>query len=90
MIHQLPLRKFRHLAAQPARPEPGKFRYRLDIDIERVEKQPAVGRVGAGSLGTIIKQDMQGIERHARSPEPGRELDQADEIGEVAVAPVAS
>ena len=61
----------------------------LDVDIERVEKQPAVRRIGAAIAGPIVEQGMQRIEADAVGAEMVRELDQAGEIGEIAHAPVA-
>ena len=55
VIDQLALRKLCHLVLEPGGRKPRKFRDRIDIDIERIEKQPAVGRVRARGLGAIVE-----------------------------------
>ena len=66
-----------------------KFGKLFDVDIERVEKQPAVRRIGAAIARAIVEQGMQRIEADAVGTEMIGEFDQAGEIGEVAHAPVA-
>src|SRR5258708_27448149 len=74
---------------EASRAESGKFRDGLDIDVERVEKKPAVRRIRAGGVSVLIKQRMQRIERNAGGTELGRKGEQARQIGEVAMAPIA-
>ena len=47
----------------------------FDVDIERVEKQPAVRRVRAAIAGPVVEQCVQRIEADAVCPEITRELD---------------
>jgi len=58
---------------EPGSPQAGKFRDGLDVDVERVEKQSAVRRVGTGLLGAIGKQRMQWIQADGgRTPRGGK------------------
>ena len=66
-----------------------KFRQLFDVDIERIEKQPAVGRIRAAIAGTIVEQRVQRIEADAVSAKMRGEFDHAFEIGEIADAPIA-
>ena len=66
-----------------------KFRKLFDVDIERVEKQPAVRRIGAAIARAIVEQGMQRIEADAVGAEMIGEFDQAGEVGKVTYAPVA-
>src|SRR6185295_1848812 len=61
----------------------GIFRDGFDVDIERVEKEPAAWKIGTCFLGPVIEQRMQRIETNRRSAELGRDLDQVGKIGEV-------
>ena len=74
---------------EPRRNDAGKFGKRFDIDIERVEKQPAIGRVGARLVGTIREQRMQRIEADAGRAAVRRNRHQPPEIAEIAVPPIA-
>ena len=79
-------------AAAPAPPVVGvrlKFGDLLDVDIERVEKQPAVRRIGAAVARPVVEQRMQRIEADAVGAELCGQLDQAFEIGEIANPPIA-
>ncbi|MGY3656972.1 hypothetical protein ACVJ19_003635 [Bradyrhizobium sp. USDA 376] len=67
----------------------GIFRDRLDVDIERIEKQPAVRRIGAAIGRLIVEQHMQRIEADAVGAELLGEPDETGEIGEIADAPIA-
>ena len=66
-----------------------KSRDAFDVDIERIEKQPAVGRIGAAVIGPIVEQCMQRIEADAIRAQLSRQFDQPFEIAEVADSPVA-
>jgi hypothetical protein len=68
----------------------GKFVDGFHIDIERIEKQPAVGRIGAGVLGALGKQRVQRIETDGGDAARRGDLNQMLEIGEIAVPPVAA
>jgi hypothetical protein len=59
------------------------------INVERIEKQPAVGRIRTRLVRLIIKQRMQRVDSNRGSAPRRRDLKQLIEIGEVAVAPVA-
>jgi hypothetical protein len=89
VIDQLALPKLFHLALQSGCGKAGKLRYRLDIDIKRVEEQPAVRRIRACGLGMVIEQSVQRVEGDARSTELARKLEEAFEVGEVTMTPVA-
>ena len=67
----------------------GVFRDRFDIDIERVEKQPGAGRIGARRFGMREEQGMQRIEADDGGTDIGRHIDQFAEVGEVADTPIA-
>lgn len=67
----------------------GKLRDGLDVDIERVEKQPAVRRIGAAIGGVVVEQNMQRIEPDAIGAELPAEPDKIGEVGEIANAPIA-
>src|SRR6185312_14612668 len=60
----------------------------LDIDVECIEKQPAVRRVGAEFAGPVIEQRMQRIEADAFRTEFGGQCNQTGEIGEIPHAPI--
>ena len=66
-----------------------KFRELLDVDIERIEKQPAVRRIGTAIAGTIVEQGMQRIEADAVGPQVMRQFDQAAQVGEIPHPPIA-
>ena len=61
----------------------------FDVDIERVEKQPAVRRIGAAIARAVVEQRVQRIEADAVGAEMIGEFDQAGEVGEIAHAPIA-
>ncbi|MEY9443706.1 hypothetical protein ABIE82_001154 [Bradyrhizobium diazoefficiens] len=67
----------------------GKFRDRLDVDVERIEKQPAVRRIGAAIGRVVVEQHVQRIEADAVGPELFCEPDEIGKVGEIADAPVA-
>ena len=66
-----------------------KFGKLFDVDIERVEKQPAVRRIRAAVARAVVEQGVQRIEADAVGAEMIGEFDQAGEVGEVTHAPVA-
>ena len=66
----------------------GVFRDRFDIDIERIEKQPRAGRVGARLLGAGKEQRVQGVEPDHGGSDIGGDVDQFAKVGEVADPPV--
>ena len=66
-----------------------KFGKLFNVDIERVEKQPAVRRIRAAVARAVVEQGVQRIEADAVGAEMIGEFDQAGEVGEVAHAPVA-
>ena len=66
-----------------------KFRDGLDVDIERIEKQPAVRRIGAAIGRMIVEQHMQRIEPDTVGAQLLGEPDEARQIGEIADAPIA-
>ena len=74
---------------QAGRSQPGKFRYRLHVDVERIEKETAVREVRAWLRRPIIEQSMQRIEADAGGSEISGKVDERAQIGEVAVAPIA-
>ncbi len=61
----------------------------LDVDIERIEKQPAVRRIGAAIGRTVVEQGMQRIETDAVGAQLTGEPDQRFEIGKIPDSPVA-
>src|ERR1044071_3990197 len=67
----------------------GKFLDRFDIDIERIEKYPAVGRIGTRLLGAIGKQRVEWVESDAGRAKLTCRFHEVSEIGEIAVAPVS-
>src|SRR6185437_11536875 len=62
---------------------------RLRIDIESIEEQAAVRRIGAAIAGAVVEQRMQRIEADAVGAELMGKPDQAFEIGKIPHAPVA-
>src|SRR5712692_8920129 len=66
-----------------------KFRYRFHVDVKRVEKEPAVGKIRARFLRSIIKAGVQRIEPDARGAEIGSKIDECKKIGKIAVSPIA-
>ena len=66
------------------------FLDRLDVDIERIEKQPAVRRVRtARATRPVIKLRVQRVEPDAGAAEIGDDVEQLREIAEIAVPPVS-
>ena len=61
----------------------------FDVDIERVEKQPAVGRIWAAIGRAVVEQRMQRIEADAVGAQMIGKFDQPFKIGEIANSPVA-
>src|SRR5581483_1479602 len=67
----------------------GEFGNSLDVDVERIEEQPAVGRIGARLFGPIREQGVQRVEPDAGSTDSSGKLDQLRQIGEIAMTPVS-
>ncbi len=67
----------------------GEFGDGLDVDIERIEEQPAVGRIRAAIGRMVVEQDVQRIEPDTVGAELLGEPHQICKIGEIADAPVA-
>ncbi len=66
------------------------FLDRLDVDVERIEKQPAVRRIRAARAARpVIKLRVQRVEPDAGAAEIGDDVQQRREIAEIAVAPVS-
>src|SRR5450631_2293021 len=65
------------------------FRQLLNVDIERIQKQPAVWRIRAAMGGAVIEQRMQWIEADAIRSQLAGEFDQPFEIGEIPDPPIA-
>src|SRR6267154_4365771 len=65
------------------------FRQFLNVDIERIEKQPAVRRIGAAIGGAVIEQRVERIEADTIRPQLAREIKQPFEVAEVPDSPVA-
>ncbi len=65
------------------------FRNFLDVDIERVQKQPAVRRIWAAIHRPVIEQRMEGVEPHPVGAQRPCEFDQLLKVGEIADAPIA-
>src|SRR3954449_13182845 len=59
--------------SQPGCFQPGKFRHRLNVDIEWIEEEPAVGKIRTCLVRPIIEQSMQRVESDARCAEIGGE-----------------
>ena len=74
---------------QPGRFQSGKFRHRCDVDIKWIKKEAAVGKIRTCLVRPIIEQSMQRVEFDARCAEIGGEVDERDQIGKIAVAPIA-
>jgi len=66
-----------------------KFRKFFNVNIERIQKQPAVRRIGAAIGGAVIEQRVQRIEADTIRPQLAREIKQPFEVGEVPDSPVA-
>src|SRR4029078_12449272 len=67
------------------------FLDRLHIDVERIEELTAVRRIRtARTFGTIVELSMQRVETNAGAAKAGDDSQQLGEVGEIAVAPVAS
>src|SRR3954465_8452167 len=75
--------------SQPGRFQPGKFRHRPNVDIKWIEKEAAVGKIRTCLVRPIIEQSMQRVESDARCPDIGGKVDERDQIGKIAVAPIA-
>ena len=61
----------------------------FDVDIERIQEQPAVWRIGTAIGGPVVEQSVQGIETDAIGSQIARQFDQRFEVGKVADSPVA-
>ena len=59
IIDQLALPKMCDLLLERSGAKAGKFRHRIEIDIKRVEKKPAAGRIRACLFDSIIEHDVQ-------------------------------
>jgi hypothetical protein len=66
----------------------GKSRCGRHVDIERIQKQPAVRRVGTGILGTLGEQGMEWIEADAGGAKVGGQSHKRREVAEIPMAPV--
>src|SRR5436305_10966792 len=66
-----------------------KSRYPFDVDIQRIQKQPAVRRIWAAIGRPVVAQHVQRIEADSVGTELGCEFDQAVEIAKIPDAPVA-
>ena len=69
--------------------ETREFCDRLDIDVDRIEKQAAVWCIGTAVGGLIVKQRVQRIQADAGASEPRCETEQMLQVGEIADPPVA-
>src|SRR5258707_1425202 len=76
------------LLFQLGRFQAGKFRNRLHVDIEGIEKESAVRCVGAGISCPVLEQRVQRVEPDPRGAEIGSKVDERGEIGKVAVSPI--
>jgi hypothetical protein len=66
-----------------------KSRKLFDVDIKRIEKQPAVRRIGAAIGRPVVEQRMQRIEADTVGPQMACQFDQPFEVGKIANPPVA-
>jgi hypothetical protein len=78
------------VVGQPGRRHAGELRNGVDVDVERVEKQAAVGSVGARLRRPVWEKRVQRVEPDAAGADFAGDLDEVRKIGEVAVAPIAS
>ena len=78
-----------NFGVEPGRGEAWKFRDRLDIDVERVEENPAVRRIGARLVRAVGKQRVQRIETYRRNATRSSQRHQPSKIAEIAVPPIA-
>jgi hypothetical protein len=67
-----------------------KSRHLLDIDVKRVQEQPAIRRIRATVGRPVVKQRVQRIEPDTVGAQLGRHVDQASKVAKIADAPVAS
>src|SRR5262245_3719440 len=74
---------------QTGRVRAGKFRNRIHVDVERVEKEAAVRGIWARVLGPIIEQGVQRVEPDSRGTQIGGNVNQGGKIAEVAMPPIA-
>ena len=65
-----------------------KFRHCRKVDVQGVEKQTAAREIRTWLRGSIIEQGVQRVEPYAGGAEIGGKIDEREEIGEVAVAPI--
>ena len=75
MIHHRRAPQTGDFLRQARRRQPGKFRHRFEVDVERIEKKPAVGRIRACPLGLVGKECVQWIEPDSGGAEIGRKLE---------------
>jgi hypothetical protein len=90
VIHQLGAAKSRDGGREPGRVARAVFGYRLDVDVERIEKQPAARRVRAAGAPPVVEPRVQRIEPDTGAAELRHDLQQIGEIGKIAVAPIAA
>jgi hypothetical protein len=88
VIDQFALPQLGNGAAPAGEGTGGKLGNSFDVDIERVEKQPAIRRVGAAIAGSVIEQSVQRVETDPVRSQLPRKLDQLFEVGKIPHPPV--
>ena len=89
IIDDIALPQPRDAVAAPGEGVGLKFGKLFGVDIQRIEKQPAVRRIGAAIAGPVVEQRVQRIETDAIRPQLAGEFDQPFEVGEIPHPPVA-
>src|SRR5262249_46423584 len=71
VVDEVLFAKMLDLVRQAGRVRPGKFRNGIDVDVERVEKEAAVGGIGARVLRPVDEQGVQRVEPDAGGTQVG-------------------
>src|SRR5258708_21185023 len=66
-----------------------KFGEFFDVDIERIQEQPTVRRIGAAVARAVSEQRVQGIETDTIGSQMACQFDQAFEVSKITDPPVA-
>ena len=68
----------------------GKFRHRLQVDVKRIEEEAAAREIRARLRRPIVEQRVQRVEPDGGCAEIGRKIDESEQVGEIAMAPIAA
>ena len=68
----------------------GKMRNGLDVDVIRIEENPAVGRIRARIVGPLAEQHVKRVKSDTRGAQTGHRPDHSRQVGEIAQTPISS